>query len=56
MADRKKYYLSLANRLADTAQMTTQYPEWLCKELFAAATAITDLLCDLEDANHELRI
>ena len=33
-------YRVLAQRLYDTAQMRTQFPEWLCQELEAAADAL----------------
>lgn len=33
-------YKTLAQRLHDTAQMRTQFPEWLCRELEDAADAL----------------
>ncbi len=35
--------MALVQRLLDTAQMRTQFPEWLCKEMEAAAEEITRL-------------
>ena len=35
--------MGIVQRLLDTAQMRTQYPEWLCKEMEAAAEEITRL-------------
>lgn len=35
--------MTIAQRLLDTAQMRTQFPAWLCKELEAAAEEITRL-------------
>lgn len=36
-------HLNIVQRLLDTARMRTQYPEWLCDELEAAAAEIARL-------------
>lgn len=38
--------MTIEQRLLDTAQMRTQYPEWLCKEMEAAAEEIMRLRND----------
>lgn len=35
--------MTIVQRLLDTAQMRTQYPEWLCNELESAAEEIARL-------------
>ena len=40
--------MSIVQRLLDTAQMRTQYPEWLCAEMEAAAEEIMRLRKDAE--------
>lgn len=42
--------MTIVQRLLDTAQMRTQFPEWLCKELEAAAEEITRLRGDCAEA------
>ena len=42
--------MSITQRLLDTAQMRTQYPDWLCREMEEAAMEILRLREQLEGA------
>ena len=47
--------MTIVQRLLDTAQMRTQYPEWLCKEMEAAAEEIMRLRNAAAAADSRLR-